>query len=505
MPGDSRALGDVHAKIREFLESSKNPALLEPGESSIALTSANYELELTAGRLTLQVWDDSHSVARRVSGIRSEQAGRLELNVEKFGKQIGTVSLIDLARPRGQQASRHGARLEYRERFRHSLSRQFPGWTIRDLSSEPDLEHSLSPAYPRAFLVKGAAGIAAIGAPPAAMGSSGVLTYGLIWLDYLRRREPRIAVGQLALFLPCGTERPASLRLLHLDPARAEYSLFAYDEGYECRVDMRDFGNVETQVPPLRTSTGAALPPELLERVFAIEGAGMVPIDDGTVSIRIHGLEIARHSASGLEVGLEARRKVSPQDAGALLALAREVARLRTTPPPGGGELHTKNPELWLESQVRRNLERIDPTLVPDPVYGQVPAIVGLDRSVLDLLAVDRTGRLAVVELKGSEDPQLPLQALDYWVRVNWHRERNDFSTNGYFRGIALRDAPARMILIAPALQFHPTTGTVLSYFDPGIEVERIGLAMDWRREVRIAFRLQGARAAEWDQEEHTT
>lgn len=217
----------------------------------------------------------------------------------------------------------------------------------------------------------------------------------------------------------------------------------------------------------------------------------------------MNGLEVARYSAAGLEVGIEARRKINAQDAGQLAALAREVARMRSASAVDKGELYTKYPELWLESQVRRNLERIDPSLAPEQLYGQVPAIAGLDRSVIDLLAVDRTGRLAVVELKGSEDPQLPLQALDYWVRVNWHRERNDFLSNGYFPGTELRNAPARMILIAPALQFHPTTSTVLGFFDPSIEVERIGLAMDWRREVRVAFRLQGARSAEWDQEEY--
>ena len=56
------------------------------------------------------------------------------------------------------------ARLKYRERFRMSLRRQYSGWKLVELSTEPDLHHSLSPAYPRALLRRGNQAIAAIGA-----------------------------------------------------------------------------------------------------------------------------------------------------------------------------------------------------------------------------------------------------------------------------------------------------------------------------------------------------
>ena len=37
---------------------------------------------------------------------------------------------------------------------------------------------------------------------------------------------------------------------------------------------------------------------------------------------------------------------------------------------------------------------------------------------MLDLLTLDRNARLVVLELKADEDLHLPLQALDYWMRV---------------------------------------------------------------------------------------
>ena len=105
------------------------------------------------------------------------------------------------------------------------------------------------------------------------------------------------------------------------------------------------------------------------------------------------------------------------------------------------------------------------PPCAATPIYGQVPAFAAGERGVLDLLAVDHTGRLTVVELKARADLHLPLQALDYWMRVKWHLDRGEFSANGYFPGIELRPDPPRLLLVSPSLEFHPTTETIIELF----------------------------------------
>jgi hypothetical protein len=155
--------------------------------------------------------------------------------------------------------------------------------------------------------------------------------------------------------------------------------------------------------------------------------------------------------------------------------------------------LYLKNPEAWLESEVRRNLELVDATLWPAPLYGQVPAFTGCERGVIDILALGRDGRLAVIELKASEDPHLPLQALDYWMRVEWHARRSEFSELGYFAGKPIVPAAPRLLLLAPALAFHSTTETVLRFFSPAIEVERIGVGLEWQKKLQVVFRVRGA------------
>src|SRR5262249_28979730 len=125
--------------------------------------------------------------------------------------------------------------------------------------------------------------------------------------------------------------------------------------------------------------------------------------------------------------------------------------------------------------------------------YSQVPAVAGFDRGIIDLLGVDRAGRLAVLELKASEDIHLPLQGLDYWMRVKWHLDRGEFQKRGYFPGVEILPAPPRLVLVSPAFDFHPTTESILRYFSRQIEVERVGLGAEWRNELKVVFRARGA------------
>ncbi|HEY1217003.1 MAG TPA: hypothetical protein VGE93_25540, partial [Bryobacteraceae bacterium] len=155
------------------------------------------------------------------------------------------------------------------------------------------------------------------------------------------------------------------------------------------------------------------------------------------------------------------------------------------------GEPAAATPERTLEIQIRSGVEAIDATLRAKPVHGQVLTFSAGDRDLIDLLAVSVTGGLAVLELKVTEDIHLPLQALDYWMRVAWHARKGEL--NHLFPGIPLDSKPPRLLLIAPAMSFHSTNATVLSYFSPGIEVERIGINEGWRQGVRVVMRLKGA------------
>ncbi len=487
---------DAVEEIERFLKASIEPALLEPGETPFPLREGCYAVGSRGGRATIQVWDENRNLVRRVTAVRGGKPGQLELLITRFGGQEGKITLIDRARAR-PSAERRSARTVFGARFRRFLSRQYAGWKIAELSTEPNLEESLSPAYARAFLKRGTSGWAAIGAPPETGSAGGALTFGLIWLDYLRRRELRLSIEGLAIFLPEADARTTCLRLAFMNPNAARYAVFVYSEhDVEQRVDPQDFGNVDTR---LETCSTGALEHDpsvagLVNRLCDAPYVERCLRPDGQLSLRVRGVEFARASRTELSFGLERRAKASERNIGEAIDLARELSRLRSAGAVDrDNPLFRLRPEGWLESEVRRHIQEIDATLAPFPVYGQVPALAGGERGVLDLLAVDRHGRLAVLELKASEDVQLPIQALDYWMRVKWHAERGEFAERGYFPGIAVRREWPRLLLVAPSLAFHPKTETVLRYFAPSVEVERIGIGVEWRQGPKVVFRLRGA------------
>ncbi len=487
-----RSAEQTYAAIEAFLKQARQPALLEPGEELLPLTGDNCALDLQGERLVLQAWDRHRNLTRRVLAVGESSPARMELTVERFAHRRGQFFLLDLGRRDGALVGRRSGRLVFRERFRLFLRRQFPEWKLAELSAEASLQYSLSPAYPRAFLRHGQHGWAALACPPEA-DTAAVLTFGLIWLDYLRSRERRIAIEGLALYVPAGLERPAALRAVCLDPVKVRLELFTYSlEGFVVRVDPHDHGNIDTRLETCRrpdpNQVGA------WQRITNLPDVETVPKADGRLSLRVHGLEFAELCGGELRFGIGERRVAGPHHAMEIERLAEELSRARLpNTADREHELYRRCPEAWLESQVRREIETIDASLIADPVYDQVPAFAGGDRGILDLLSIDRAGRLAVLELKASADPNLPLQALDYWIRVKWHLDRDEFPARGYFPGIALRPDPPRLLLVAPSLEFHPTTEAILSYFSPTIEVERIGLAVEWRRGLQVMFRLTGA------------
>ena len=159
------------------------------------------------------------------------------------------------------------------------------------------------------------------------------------------------------------------------------------------------------------------------------------------------------------------------------------MAEYRTNP------IYLGEPERWLESQVRRNIDEIEANIAPHCLYGQALGSLHGERSALDLLGIDHAGRLNIFELKVTEDIHLPLQAFDYWLRIRHHLGCGDFSGSGYFPGRELsRNAP-RIFLLSPSLHFHPMTEAVLRWLPPACEVIRIGLNGDWRERVDVVLR----------------
>ncbi len=401
--------------VESFVAAAVQPAMLDPGEEPLPLVGDQWGIVEWNGRLVLQAWDQQRNLVRKIVGLKERRRDRLCLITERFLKAEAELEIADLAAPSGRDLERRASRIAFRERFQLMLAREWPEWHIAEVSADANLEASLSPSYTRALLRLGSTGVAAMAAPPDAFGCAGILAFGLIWLDHLRRREKTLSIAHLLLYVPIGSEHDVAFRVSCLDAAKITCQVIAYDKRDRAGViDLADVGNIKSTLPPC-----------------------------GTVR--------------------------------------RKRASLNTAP------------EAWLETQVRADPEAIDASLCTETIYGQVPVFAAGDRDVIDLLGIDHTGRLVVIELKATADLQLPLQALDYWLRVRKHLEAGDFERFGYFAGHVISRDPPRILLVAPALEFHSTTETLLDALAPLIEFTRIGLAADWRTSLRVMFRLHGS------------
>ncbi|HEY3939172.1 MAG TPA: hypothetical protein VGL97_17195 [Bryobacteraceae bacterium] len=470
------------ATIEAFLSGCRRPAALEYGEKVIPLTPGCYALEVRSGRLLIEIWDETRSLSRRILATEAAGSGLLDCSIQKFGGKPGRLTFLDLDRPQTAHRSLRGIRQNFTEQFRLMLARQFPGWEIPILSSGLDLRRSFSSIFPRARLTRGSRQIAAM-ACPAAQNEAELLAFALIWHDHLSLRRRAKGETPLCLFLPEEAGTLTAHRLRWLSGECFSPRLFRFNEhGSAGEVDPRDLGNLETRVSALYAAP--QLTPEvqhLLARLEAIRGVGCCPELNGSISIRSRGLEFARIENGRILLGIETKREV---DACHTEEVANFAAVAGANSPP-------RFPERWFESAVRSNITAIDPDLLTSPVHGQVITFAAGDRDLIDLLACSPSGRLAVLELKTSEDLQLPIQALDYWMRVTWHAQRQELRP--LFPGVSLEQRPPKLLLVAPAMSFHSSTAALLRYFSPEVEVERVGVNSDWQTSLKVVLRLRGA------------
>jgi hypothetical protein len=467
------------------------------------LTAAQWRLTVEFGKLIFSAWNSGRSFSRRVEQVAYRDRDRFGIFVRKpGGRETTTLEFRELRAPAG--GGRAAGRTGFRQQLVALLERQYRGWKFERVSNRSDREHSFSAWYTRGLARQGRSAWAFLGLSEeeAAAAADGVLAFGLIWLDWLRSQADRVAITQLKLFLPPPAVSVIAHRVAYLEPRALKVEIYEWRMGQPSAtlVELKDYGNVETRLAARRQTelmkeSHTSLVRELLGGLS--EGIEIVPDSAGTFSsLRIAGLEVARlegQLAPRIYFGLEGSvRRLDESRQSEFKEFLLEVRRIRCSASPNPqNEFYRLQSERWLESLLFKDITKLDPALSPAYVYPQVPAFSGTDRGVIDLLTATRRGRLAVVELKVHEEINLPLQGLDYWLRVNWLQKRNQFHEFGYFQGCELSAAPPLLYLVSPAFRFHSTTQKLLAYFGRNIEVVLIGINDSWRKEIKVLFRHQ--------------
>lgn len=509
-------------ELELFLSEHPGSAVLEDGRVVFDMREARYALSADHGRCVLQLWSEERNIIRTVTGL-DVRKGALRLQVRRFGQTKPQMLHLLADRDQRTPSTRAAIRSRYLRQLEHVLPRAFGDWKIESLSSSMDLEHSFGPAYARGLQTRGQSAWALIAVnqeeSPATI--DGVLTLGLLWLSRCRERAGASRNGHtrhiegLRVIVPEGHAVATQSRMGWLDAAQAKWELYECDAradelrpvelGRDGNLEMRLMQNVNPAAALERLQAGIAQVIALVPEV-ARERVEQRVHSASAVGLSLYGLEFARVQ-HGLSPGSFQRQdritfgagpsetELNEDTAPMLRELTRRLFESRHTAGSARDPLYRMQPERWLESRLSTALPQIDHSLLASPVYRQVPAFAARDRGMLDLLAVNRDGRLAVVELKADEDLHMPLQGLDYWIRVHRSAQSrsvdgaNDFTRHGYFPGTRLADTSPLLYFIAPALRIHPATETVLGYLSPEIEWNLIAVGEDWRRSLDVIWR----------------
>jgi hypothetical protein len=517
--------------IEEYLAEHPAAALLEDGRVLFDMRTARYAVSGEHGRCLLQLWSEERNLIRTVVDVQ-ERAQCLRIATRRMGTtRPQTLELVPTS-DRRTPTAREAARRNYQRLLERALTRHFIGSKVDGLRSAMDLEHSFGPAYVRGRLLKGTAAEAVIGVSEAESGSTvdGVLTLGILWLDHCRQHgDVRRHFGGLKVIVPAGAWRTTAERMVWLNHAAADFQLFTLDERSEelAAIDFRDTGNLDSRlVHAFSAAAAIERAQDGIDRLLALvspaarERVELHPNSATEVGLLLHGLEFARvrhgfatHSferedeitfgAGANETPLTPENEPLCRDLFARLFLSRHADGAHTDP------LFRLQPERWLEARLSAGITELLPGLRGDLLYSQVPALSTGDRGLLDLLTLDRHGRLSVIELKANEDLHLPLQALDYWIRVRalnndrqpvagneGGRLLSAFERQGYFPGAEVSSLPPRLLLAAPALRIHPANEPVLRYFSPQVEWELVALTEHWRRDLKVVFRKRSGEAS---------
>jgi len=487
---DAAELTDAMAGLDGTIEVREN------GQRVASLADFTHEVRTHGKRVILHLWSGDRSLARTVLRIAHKETGRLLLEVECFGRS--KPGKLEFTSTEAARSEAQLTRDKFREEFTVLLRAQFPDEEIETIGNAADLEHSLSGRYTRALMRAGSDhwAVLAAGAGEPAATIDAMMSFGLLWMEHSRDRVRNGRIAGLRLFFPIGAGKILAHRAGAID-SRYGVELYEINRalGRARLLRRENAGNVLTRLVP-RRETEMLL--EIAEReIKSVRDLAPEEISasliSGTrdVALRFRGAKFAVLHECGIQFGLgKVMRPLTESSRKELKKLVDAFRSKRTSDSSDLNDAHyRREPERWLETMVAGALQSIDAQLDPKFVYSQVPALSAGDRGVIDLLGVTKRGRLAILELKASDDLHLAMQAADYWLRVRQHQRQGEFRELGYFPRVELRDEPPLVYLVAPAIRFHPATATLIRYLSPEIQMTRVGLSENWRAEIQVVLR----------------
>lgn len=475
---------DLHAALESHFEWL---AVYAEGRT-FPLRRDEIELENTAGKTLIGLHGDKGFRTWRVNGIEMD-GSEIVLDVSgKFGAEKQTVRLIPRTPAAELAREIELARMLRATAIANLVEPNFPDLRLVRVSlNEPGgrLAHIIAEA-------RGGKQIAVLADVTEKVGPETIMVAAFTWLHRMnaRRKKPIDSVWIIA-----PKKQASALRRLHTLLNRGARSAVTIIEIKDDRLSPLDEWtlsslwrekprqlSIPSEVRQSRSATALVkLMPEKIDVIRSKQGE----------TVRFHGMPFARvRTMMGKErawFGTESKRR--PLDRENFEDLEKLISEMdafrRFESPVPRHEFYRASSEWWLESILKRDIQKLDANLILSPIYNQFRS----STDKIDLLALRRDGRLVIVELKTSPDREMAFQAADYWRKIELQRRRGILAKARLFGEMEIIDKPALVYLVSPALSIHRDVSRFSRMLAPEIEVWMFELHESWRKEIKVIAR----------------
>jgi hypothetical protein len=503
---NSALVATAERSIRELFQAHAEWFLLQDNSPVSALRTSELDFSMAHQRLIFSCWTEKGSRTWRVKSWDWSGEKLVLEATRRMGAERAILELIPAASAKAIAASVATARQARCEKLARVAAESLPGAKVERAALSPGMRRDQPGRYARIILRLPHERIAvtATVAQSDARNADALFSSALLWFIRAqgRSRRPRIErlwLGVERSSLEAARQRHALLR----DELRRAIELHEIDEAWEMLSPARPFERKDlwkkrlNRLPPVSAAESGGSAPRIVSH--APHAIDVVTARHGE-TFRYHGLSFARArrvtDSERLWFGIEGSRRLLLGDRNRedWQKLLSDLEKHRDSGAVNHRHwLYRASGEAWLESILRRDIQRLDPGLIIAPLHAQFRTAQGGPAAArpIDLLALRQDGRLVVIELKVSEDREHVFQGVDYWRRVEAHRRRGHIATAKLFGDRAIADESPLVYLVAPMLRFHPSFATLARTIAPDIEIYRFDINEDWRSGVRVMRRTR--------------
>lgn len=475
------------------------------GPRSTVLSKSDCDFRIEQGRLIFSCLTVDGARIWRVTGWDWTGEKLLLETSRRMGAERGRLELVPRASMKAMSALVSATRRQRCQQLAELVCAALKGSKIERAAFSPGSRPGQPGPFARIILRQRNERIAVAGfvVESAERYIDAFLSSTLIWFARISESARPPFIKQLWLIVESELVESLGQRLALLrDEMRKIIALYSSDieSGELIHRELPELANLLMKKRErLKHPAGKALLSESAKQIVALapEAIDVVRSRHGE-TLRFHGLAFARVrrwlNSERVWFGIEsARRRILDETTeNEWTKLLNDLRASRNACAIDQNNLlYRAAPEAWLESMLRREITRLDPGLRLAPLYTQFrPTRVDVARPI-DLLALREDGRLAVIELKVSEDREHVLQGAAYWLEVEAHRRAGNIARARLFGDAAIANEPALVYLAAPLFRFHRAFETLARQVSREIEIYRFDINEDWRAGVKVLRRTR--------------